>query len=286
MPATSPTDDAAGGPPTSLRYAHHVRVGPAVGELWDKRSLVRLLAEREYRVRYKQAWLGVSWAVLSPLALMLVFTVFLNKVARIDAGAAPYPLFTYLGLLPWTFFSTSVSQGGQSLIANSMLLTKVRCPREVFPISSVVIAGLDTAVALSVLAGLFVLYGYAPRVQSYWVPPLLAVQIAFTLGVTLLTSAVTVYVRDVRHGLPILLQVGLFATPVAYGLNRLSSSFRVIYVALNPLAAVIEGYRSSVLFGKAPDATLCAVAACSAFATLFLGYWAFKRLEVGIADVV
>jgi ABC-type polysaccharide/polyol phosphate export permease len=276
----------ADGPPPELRFHRRVGLAPAVAELWAKRSLIFVLAEREYRVRYKQALLGVGWAVLTPVSLMLVFTLFLNRVARIESGAAPYALFTYLGLLPWTFFSTSVSQGSQSLIVNSVLLTKVRCPREVFPISSMVIAGLDMAVAVTVLAALFVIYRYVPHVEAYWIPALLAIQVAFTAGVTLLVAAVTVRARDVRHALPIVLQVGLFATPVAYGLDALSPTSRVLYAIVNPLAAVIDGYREAILFGRAPDATLSTVAGCSALAALLFGYWAFRRLETTIADVV
>jgi ABC-2 type transport system permease protein/lipopolysaccharide transport system permease protein len=257
----------------------------AIRELLKARELVRTLAEREIRARYKQAILGFAWAFVTPLALTLVFALFVNRVARIDTGDAPYPLFAYLGLLPWTFFSTSISQGGQSLVQNIPLLNKVYCPREVFPIASVLVAGLDSLVAFVPLGVLFVFYGYAPRSTSYWIPLLLIVQVAFTLGVALIVSAIVVYLRDLRHALPILLQLGLFATPVAYGIGVVPESVRGLYVVLNPLAAVIDGYRRTVLLGTPPDWGLFWPAALSAFGVLIVSFLLFKRLETRFADV-
>lgn len=277
--------EAVVGPRLDLRFRRRVRLLGAIREVWRARELVRTLAERELRARYKQAVLGVAWAVVTPLALMLVFTLFVNRIARIDTGGAPYPLFAYVGLLPWTFFSTSVNQGGQSLVQNIPLLNKVYCPREVFPLASVAVAGLDSAVALVALGGLFVFTGYAPAATSYWVPILLLVQVAFTLGVTLITSAVVVYLRDLRHALPILLQLGLFATPVAYGIDVVPVSLRVLYAVLNPLGAVIDGYRRTVLLGLGPNWDLVLPAAGSALAVLVVGYLVFKRMETGFADV-
>jgi ABC-type polysaccharide/polyol phosphate export permease len=273
------------GPPSEIRFRRRVRLLAAIHDVWRARELVRTLAERELRARYKQAILGLAWALITPLALMLVFTLFFNRVARVETGGVPYPLFSYLGLLPWTFFSTSVSQGGQSLIQNIPLLNKVSFPREVFPMASVTVAGLDSAVALVPLAGLFAFFQFAPRLAGAWVPLLLVVQVAFTLGVTLVVSAVVVYLRDLRHALPVLLQIGLFATPVAYGLDFIPGPVRGVYVALNPLAAVIDGYRRTVLLGLGPDWSLLLPAAVSAFTVLVLGYLLFKRMEAGFADV-
>jgi ABC-type polysaccharide/polyol phosphate export permease len=272
-------------PPQELRFRRRLRLWTSVRDVWRARELVQTLAERELRARYKQAFLGFAWAVVTPLALTLVFALFINRIADIDTNGAPYPLFAYLGLLPWTFFSTSVNQGGQSLLQNIPLLNKVYFPREVFPISSVAVAGLDMAVALLPLGVLFAINGYAPRAASYWVPVLLLVQVAFTLGVTLLISAVVVYLRDLRHALPILLQLGLLATPVAYGLDVVPKSMRAIYSAINPLGPVIDGYRRTILLGLPPDGNLLLIGGISAFALLILGYALFKRMETGFADV-
>lgn len=275
----------AAGPPAELRFRRRIRLGAIIRELWRSRELVRTLAEREMRARYKQAVLGIGWAVLTPLALMVVFTLFFQRVAEVDTGGVPYALFTYLGLLPWTFFSASVAQGGQSLVQNVSLLNKVYCPREVFPIASMGVAAVDTLVALPALVVLFVVNGYAPRATAVWFPVLLLIQAAFTLGVTFVTSAVIVYLRDVRHALPVILQLGLIATPIAYGIGEIPASMRLLYATINPLAPVIDGYRRTILLGAPPDWALLLPGAVSAMTVLVLGYLLFKRLETGFADV-
>ncbi len=271
-------------PPPEILYRHKVHVVRAVGELWRARHLVRTLAERDFRVRYKQTVLGVAWAVLTPLALMVVFTVFFQRVAKVDTGGAPYALFAYLGLLPWTFFSSSVSQGGPTLLTNSQLLNKVYCPREVFPLASMTVGGIDSSIAVAMLGVLFLITGYAPKATSVWVPVMLVVQVAFTFGVTLVISASLVFFRDLRHVLPIILQLGLFATPVAYGMNVVPTNLQVLYCALNPLAPVIDGYRRTVLLGLPPDWHLLLPGSITAMAMLVFGYVLFKRLEPGFAD--
>jgi ABC-type polysaccharide/polyol phosphate export permease len=272
------------GPPPELRFRRRVRLLGSLRELWRARELVFSLAERDLRARYKQAVLGFSWAVVTPLLLMVAFSLVFPRVANVDTGDVPYPLFSYLGLVPWAFFSTSVSQGGTNIINNAGLLNKVYCPREVFPIASVVVAAVDALIATVVLGVLFVIYSYAPQPESYWFPVLLAVQLTFTLGVTMALSAIMVYVRDIRHLLPIALQLGLFATPVAYGMEVVAPSLQVAYSIANPLAPVIDGYRRTMLLGLAPDWHLLGPAAVAAALWLAVGYVVFKRLEPGFAD--
>ncbi len=287
MTDDAPTTDAglttkAVPPPRARRK---IRLSSSLRELWSARELVRTLAERELRARYSQAVLGLAWAVLTPLVLMIVFTLFFRRVADVDTEGAPYALYAYLGLLPWTFFSSSVSLGGQSLIQNLALLNKVYCPREVFPLASVIVAALDTLVSTAILGLLFVITGYAPRLTTLWVPVILVVQLAFTLGVAFTLSSVVIYLRDLRHLLPIALQLGLFATPVAYGIDAIPKSLHVLYSVFNPLAPVIDGYRRTVLFGQAPDWDLLLPAAGTAAVVLVAGYLLFKKLEAGMADV-
>jgi ABC-2 type transport system permease protein/lipopolysaccharide transport system permease protein len=194
-------------------------------------------------------------------------------------------LFSYLGLLPWAFFATSLSLGGQSLVTNATLINKVHCPREVFPLASILVAAADTIVAVLALGALFLLLGFAPTAKSIWVPVLLLPLIGFTVGVTLLTSAMVVYLRDLRHVLPIVLQVGLFATPVAYGINVIPANVRGVYSTLNPLAPVIDSLRRTVLQGLQPDWSLLVPAAITSIVVLVGGFFVFKRVEVGFADV-
>ena len=276
--------DLGAGPPPEILFKLRVRFLNAVREVWGARELVRTLAERDFRVRYKQAVLGFAWTLLTPFALMVVFTIFFKRVANVDTGGVPYPLFAYLGLLPWTFFSTSVSNGGQSLIVNSQLINKVYCPREVFPLASTVVAAVDTTISVLMLCLLFVVTGFLPKPTSVWLPVMLAVQVTFTFGLTLLTSAVVVYFRDLRHVLPILLQLGLFATPVAYSMDVVPENLRVLYSAANPLAPVIDGYRRTILYGTAPNWELLGAGAITSVVLLAVGYLVFKRLEPGFAD--
>jgi len=257
-----------------------------MADLWRVREVVRSLAEREFRVRYKQAVLGVAWALLTPLALMVIFSLLFSRVARVDTGDVPYAVFAYIGLVPWTFFSVAVLQAGMSLLVNAPLIQKVSFPREVFPVGSVVVAGIDTLIALVPLALLLLFTGTVPQPTSVFVPILVVIQLALVLGVSLALSAIIVFFRDLRHGLPIILQLGLFATPVAYGIEAVPERFRLLYAALNPLGPVIDGYRRTVLFGTAPAWGQTAVAAVSAGLVFVGGYLLFKRLEGTLADAV
>ncbi len=279
------TIDVPTAPPDDLRYRHRLRLFSALRDLWRARELVRTLAERDLRARYKQALLGFGWAVVTPVVFMLVFSLFIPRVAKINTHGVAYPLFAYLGLLPWSFFSSSMSQGGQSLVANAGLLNKVYCPREVFPLGSVIVATVDMSIATGILGLLFAIYSFMPKATSLWVPVLLAVQLAFTLGLTFLVSAVLVYFRDVRHALPMLLQLGLFATPVAWGIEMVPQSLRVLYSIANPLAPVIDGYRRTVLFGEPPQFRYLVPGAISSAVLLVVGYLTLKRLEPRFADV-
>lgn len=283
--ATAARPEELVAPPEGARFYRRIRLTAALREAWNARELVRTLAEREYRIRYKQAVLGFAWAVLTPLALMLVFTLVFQHVAKVPQKGADYPVFAYLGLLPWTFFATSINQGGLSLVTNVHLLNKVYCPREVFPFASIGVAAMDTIIGMSGLVVLMVIFQTAPQVTTYWVPLLVVIQLAFTVGVTLIASAVIVYLRDLRYALPVALQFGLFATPVGYALSAVPENLRTAMVILNPLAAVIDGYRRAVLFGQPPQWGYLAMSAVTSAVTLVVGYLLFKRLEAGIADV-
>lgn len=272
-------------PPEEIRYRRVIRPFAALGELYRARQLIFTIAERDIRARYKQSSLGMSWSVITPVLLMVVFTLFFRRVAEVDTGGAPYAVFSYIGLLPWTFFSSSVSTGGQSLVTNSSLLNKVYCPREVFPLASIGVSAVDGVISTVILGVLFLIYGVMPAPESIWVPVLLVVQLAFTAGVTLIISAALVYLRDLRQALPMVLQLGLFASPVAYGSEAIPESYRTLYAIVNPLGPVIDGYRRTILDGQAPQWEFLGPAAVSALVTLVVGYLLFKRLETRFADV-
>ncbi|GAA4841775.1 ABC transporter permease [Kitasatospora terrestris] len=273
------------GPPPELVFKRRLRPVQVAHELWGARELVRALAERDLRARYKQAVLGFAWAVLTPLALCAIFTLVFHRAVKIDTGSVSYPLFAYVGLIVWQFFSNTMNQGALSLANNLSLLNKVYCPREVFPLATMLVATVDMVIGIGVLGLMFLVFWTAPAATFLWVAPLLVIQFAFTYGVALVLSVAVVYLRDVRHLLPIITQMGVFATPVAYPLARIPQRAQEVYVAVNPLGAVIEGYRKALLYGQAPDLALTSIAAASSVVFLVGGYLLFKKLETGIADV-
>ena len=274
-------------PPIELWFKRRIDLRTAFRDIWRFRELILSLAERDYRSRYKQAVLGIGWAVLNPVLLVIVFTIVFTRVQRVATGGAPYVLFAYLGLIPWTFFSGSVSGGGQSIVTNMALVNKVACPREVFPLATIALTALDALISSAVLVILFGVTGYAPKPQSIYAPLLLLVLLVFTVGLTLIVSAALVYLRDLRLILPLAIQLGLFLTPIAYGINVIvrSRTNLLIYSFLNPVAPVIDSLRRTVLYGFAPDWQLLGMGAAGALIVLVGGYALFKRLEVGIADI-
>jgi len=286
-----PRDSGASARPSEPRpeiwFRRRVGLFSALRELWRFRELTATIAERDLRVRYKQAVLGVAWAVIAPVVMLVAFTVLLNRVAKVDTHGTPYALFSYLGLLPWTFFSSSVTGGGMSLVTNNELLNKLYCPREVFPIAGIVDAAFDALIATCLLPLLFIITGFAPKVEIFYMPLLLLVLLVFTLGVTLAVSACVVYARDLRLVLPLAIQVGLFVTPVAYGATSISGSklFLIGYSAINPLVPVIDGLRATALVGTHPEWISLGVGAASATLYLLGAFKLFKRLETGMADI-
>jgi ABC-2 type transport system permease protein/lipopolysaccharide transport system permease protein len=273
-------------PPPEIVFKRKIELRRSARELWMSRELIGTLTERNLRSRYKQTFLGFAWSLITPVTLMVVFTVFLRRVAKIETGGIPYPIFSYVGLLPWSFFSGAVSSSAGVILSNNSLLNKIYCPREVFPISTITSSAVDTACAMFALFVLFAVNTYAPTTGVVWVPLLTLVLVIFTLGVCLMISALTVYLRDLRYGVGIIIQLGLFATPVAYSLSSVvPKNLQTAYAALNPLGPVIQGYRDAVLLGHRPDFGLLGIATVSSCIWVVAGYIVFKRLETGFADV-
>ena len=275
----------ADAPPAELRFRRPLRVGHFVRDLWRSRELVRVLAEREFQSRYKQTILGIVWALLTPVLLVLVFALFVNRAFDINTGDAPYILFAYIGLVPWNFFSFSLTRGGQSLVMDSGVINKVRCPREVFPLAGMASAGIDMFISLFVLGAMFIATGYELKTTVVWVPLILLLQLAFVAGIVMVFAILGVYFRDLFQAMPLLLQLGLLATPVAYGIEAIPEKWWSVYAAINPLAAVIESYRQTMLYGYAPPWELFIPAALASAVWLIGGFIVFKKLEPGIADV-
>ncbi len=273
-------------PPPEWRYRRALRVGTSLRELGRSRHIISGLVVRQVRSQYSQQVLGLAWAVLAPLAQMLVFTFLLNRVgnATFSTGGVPRPLFLYVGLTAWSFFSSSVSSAGSSLVGNP-LLNKVYAPREVFPLSQVCSSGVDAIASTALLPFLFLAAERWPSSTFYWFPVLVLILVTATVAIALAVSAVTVYVRDLRSGLPLILQLGLFLTPILYPISQIPEQFRALSMAINPIAGVVDGLRACLFYNQAPDLTYTLLAAGSSVIYLVGGFLLFKRLETGFADV-
>lgn len=272
-------------PPAGLRFRRRIGSKEAAAELWQARGLLRTLVERDLRVRYKRTFLGVGWALISPVMFTIVFTFFFQRAAHISTDGVPYALFTYVAIVPWNFFSQTVTSGSGSLLANISLMNKVYCPREVFPLAAAFTAAFDTLVAGLVLIILFVGYGFAPGVASVWLPVILLVEVVFTIGLSLFAAATIIYLRDLRYVVPLGVQLGMFVSPVMYSITAIRANLRPLYAVLNPMAPVLDDVRRTVLHNQAPQWGLLGLAALASMVWLILGYTIFKRLETGFADV-
>jgi lipopolysaccharide transport system permease protein len=259
-------------------------MGEWASEVWHARETLYFLAWRDVKVRYKQAVLGVAWAVLQPLFTMITFAFFFGKLAGIPSEGIPYPLFSYSALLLWTYFAATLSQVGNSLIANSSLITKIYFPRVLLPASAALAGLLDLAVSSVFLVGMMVYYRVTPHWTVLLAPIFVAETVLLVMGVGMLLAALNVRYRDVKYTIPFVTQIGLFITPIIYPVNFLPHRFQAL-LALNPMTGVIEGFRAC-LFGGSFDLT---VVGCSWIVTLVLllaGSLHFKSTERAFADIV
>lgn len=257
----------------------------SVRELFQHRELILSFARRDIRARYRQTALGIAWALLQPLSLMVIFTLVFSKLARVPSGDIPYPIFVYSALIFWAFFTTSLSQGTIAMVANASLVRKIYFPRETLLLAVLLAGGLDLAIAFVIFGAMLLYYQITLTWLAMWVVPLFAIQILFTLGLILVTSAVHVYFRDIGHAMPLVAQVWMFVTPVAYPLALVPAWLMPLYVA-NPMAPVIEGYRSVILRAEPPDLFNLGVALAISVLLVFVAYVWFKRSERTFADVI
>lgn len=252
--------------------------------IWAHRELLYILVWRDLKVRYKQTLLGVSWIVLQPLLMTLVFAVFLGKIARIPSGSVPYVLFLYSGLLPWTFFTNAISTSSHSLIASAQMITKVYFPRSMVPLAAVLVRLSDFIVASVVLVILMLYYGQ-PFTRAILLAPFLILHLTLlALSLGLLFAALNVKYRDIGTVLPVLLQLWLFASPVIYPASLVPANWRWVY-ELNPLTDVINGFRAALL-NLGFDWRSLLVSFVVTLALLVYSMFVFKRMEDEFADVV
>ena len=243
------------------------------------------LTKREVMGRYTQSIFGVGWAIAQPLATMAVFTFVFSRLAKIPSGGAPYPVFAYSALVPWFFFSNSVNSGTLSLITYRNIVTKTYFPREIIPFAQVCSRLLDFASAGALFVLLMIYYQVRVGSWALLTPAFFLLLLLFTTGVTLATSAVNVFYRDVNPVVQIGLQLWLYLTPVAYPLSEVSPKYRLLFI-LNPLSAIVEGFRSVLVFDRAPDWTLTAVSASMSLVLFVAAFVMFKRMDKYFADVI
>ncbi len=254
-------------------------------ELWAYRELLWFLVWRDLKVRYKQTVFGALWAILQPVLLMVVFSLFLGRISGIGAPGVPYPVFVFVALVPWTLFAQSLIGSANSLVESSNLIQKVYFPRLLLPLAAVGSYLLDFAIAMVVLVALMLYFGVAPSLTALWIVPLTGLALAAAVGVGIWLSAVNVRYRDVRYAIPFLIQLWLFASPVAYSSELVPAEWRPIY-QLNPMTGVIDGFRWALLGGPQPPLGSIALSAAATGIVLVSGLLYFRRVERTFADVI
>jgi len=260
------------------------------GLLPDLRALVRarevlyFLTWRDVKVRYKQTAIGAAWAILQPLVAMLIFTLVFSRLAKLPSEGIPYPIFVYCALVPWTYFSTALTQSSGSLIQNERLITRVYFPRLIIPLASVCGVVIDLGLASVVLVAMMFAYGISASLGLIWVPAFVLIASAAAIGIGSMLAALNVRYRDVRYVIPLLVQLWIFITPVAYSTSLVPGRWRWVY-ALNPMVGVVQGFRWA-FFGSSLPGRDIAISTLSAVVLLIAGLIVFGRMEDTFADEI
>jgi lipopolysaccharide transport system permease protein len=268
-------------------------IEPSVGwvplklsELWGYREVLYYLVWRDIKIRYRQTIIGMAWAVIQPFMTMVVFSIFFGRLARMPSDGVPYPVFAFAALVPWTFFANGLTLSANSLVHSGHLITKVYFPRLLVPMARVLTGVPDLALSALVLVGMIWWYGLLQaRLELLWLPVFALLAFVTALGVGLWLSALNVQYRDIQHVVPFLVQVWLFATPIAYPSSLLSGPWRTVY-GLNPMVGVVEGFRWALLGSGAAPSFNVAVSALAALLIFVTGAFFFRRIERTFADVV
>ena len=256
-----------------------------VNNLYSNRELLYQLTLRQIKSRYKQSVLGITWAVVRPLGMMVVFTVIFSKFIKVPSDGIPYPIFSYCALLPWTFFSTSLTTSIMSMISNVTLIQQIYFPREVFPVSAVIASFVDFAIASVIFIGLMIFYKVQLTIYVLFLIPILLLQIVFTLAVCLLGSALNVFYRDIGQGLVFITQLWMYACPIVYPISVVPEKYRTLY-AFNPMVGIIDSYRKVIIQGIAPNWEYLLISFVVTVLVFVSFYAIFKKLEMKLADII
>ncbi|HKA93051.1 MAG TPA: ABC transporter permease [Acidimicrobiia bacterium] len=283
--------DVASAPPSVrselvIEGTHRVRAGRSLADLWHYREVLRSFTSRTIRLKYKQALLGVSWAVLQPLAFLALFVIFFGRLAGVSGGGVPYAAFALSALVPWQFVANGLSFGTNALVQDAALIRKVYFPRELPVLGAVAATLVDLLIGVAVFLAVGPFIGAHLGVALLYIP---LVTVTLTISVTALCiplAALNVYYRDFRYALPLLIQLGLFASPVAYPVSSIPEQWRTLYALLNPFVGSLEGFRRVLALDQAPDWGLLGLSLVSALVVLVVGYRVFKGLEPEFSDVI
>jgi lipopolysaccharide transport system permease protein len=260
-------------------------IGPKFKEFWEFRELLYFLIWRDIKVKYKQTILGAAWAILQPLITMVIFSIIFGRLAGVPSDGVDYPVFSFVALVPWTFFAGGVSLGANTLVSNPEMIRKIYFPRLTMPTSAVLSGLVDFSIAFVTLIFLLYFFGFSPTINIIWLPLFLIQAIMSALGTTYWLSALNVQFRDVRYIVPFLIQIWLFITPVAYSSSLISAPWQLVY-AINPMAGVIEGFRWAILDTPSSSIQLMFISFLSASILLLSGILYFRRMEKSFADII
>lgn len=260
-------------------------LGLNLKEIFRYRELIYFLTWRDIKVRYKQAVLGITWAVLQPVLTMAITSIVFGYLLKVSSGDIPYPVFVLSALLPWHLFSTSLQKSSHSLVGNANLLTKIYFPRLIIPISSVMAVMVDFAISFVVLLGVMLVYGTYPTWTIIWLIPLTGLAVLAALAVGLWLSALNVQYRDVQHMVPFIVQIWMYASPIVYPIETIPAGiWRTLY-GLNPMVGVVQGFRWALFGGSPPDLTML-ISTCVVLILFISGLYYFRRMEKTFADIV
>jgi len=254
------------------------------GELWEYRSLFYYLVRRDVKTRYAQSVLGIGWAVAQPVLMMVVFSVIFGQLVDVDSDGLPYVIFSYTALVPWTYFAGATGASTASLITNREMISKVYFPRLIVPFTSVLAKLVDFSIALILVGVLMAWYGISPSVWAFLLPVYILVMIATVAGLGMWLTALAIQFRDVSYGIPLGIQLLMYLSPVVYPVAVVPDKFRPIY-GLNPMSAVIDGFRSGLLGATTPQMDLLTNGAMVAVVLFISGAFYYRRTERMFADV-
>jgi lipopolysaccharide transport system permease protein len=255
-------------------------------ELWLYRELFFFLAWRDILVRYKQTVVGIAWAVIRPIVTMIVFTIIFGKLAKLPSDGVPYPLLSFVGLLPWQFFSNALSESSNSVVANANMVSKIYFPRLIIPAATIISGIVDFVLSCVILIFIMIWYKVIPDLNLIWLPLFFLLALFFSFGIGLWFSALNVKFRDVRHIVPFIVQFGLYISPVGFSSSVIPEKWRVIY-SLNPMVSVIDGFRWSIFGDKIPLNIPGVLISIIVVLLIFLsGAYYFRKMESTFADII